>query len=397
MFVDNKINIPLLQDVFPYFQPIVSLQTQRIIAYESLGRHSVNGEIQSLGPFFSDATISRDVHISVDRQLREHAFAKLMASDADCQLFINLKPSWIYQVYRLTGELPTLQLIDKYQIPPSRIVIEIVEEAFHGNLQDLRKVLDVYIQKGCTLAIDDVGSGFSNLDRIAVIQPKILKIDLKILKKSAKHEGYRALIRSFSIIAAQMGASLLVEGVETNEDLQNAMLAGARYAQGFLFSPAVPEFLPENHFKELLSEQIGMFYNQELIKHNRLFEIEQALNHLIPTDVLIQSAEEADAVLANLTASTLDIAIRVYICKEDGNQLSSNYYREATGLWVKDEKFRGSNWVWRPYFIPNILTMKHQQTGILSQPYSDLDTLSFIQTYSCPIGNEFYLFMDLAL
>ncbi|CAK4836627.1 unnamed protein product [Aphanomyces euteiches] len=397
MYVYSENNMPDMNRIVPFFQPIVSLQTQRIIAYESLGREIVQGRARSLGPFFADASITDDIHIKVDRHLRELAFAKMMKSSGDFQLFINLKPSWIYHMYNNTGDLPTLQLIDKYQIPPSRIVIEVVEEDFLGNLQDLREVLEVYRTKGCMLAIDDVGSGFSNLDRIAIIQPKILKIDLKILKKSAKHEGYRALLRSFSIIAAQMGASLLVEGVETKEDLQNAMLAGARYAQGFLFAPAGPEFLPEDHFTEMLREEMSLFHAQELKKHSRLIEIEQALNHLFSTEVFVQNAEEADEALERFAKFALDIALRYYICKEDGYQISSNFNRTSEGNWVKDEKFRGSNWIWRPYFIPNILTMKHYQIGFLSQPYSDINTSSFIQTYSCPIGNGFYLFMDLAI
>jgi EAL domain-containing protein (putative c-di-GMP-specific phosphodiesterase class I) len=397
MYATNKINMPELRHVSPFFQPIVSLQTQRIIAYESLGREVINGRVKSLGSFFSDSSFNDDIHVTVDRHLRELAFVKLITSQADCQLFINLKPSWIYHMYQRTGELPTLQLIDKYNIPASRIVIEIVEEDFSGNLQDLREILEIYRRKGCVLAIDDVGSGFSSLDRIAIIQPKILKIDLKILKRSARHEGYRALLRSFSIIAAQMGASLLVEGVETKEDLHNAMLSGARYAQGFLFSPAAPEFLPEDHFADMLRAEIGLFHSQELKKHSRLFEIEQALNHLFSSDVIIQTGEEADDLLVRFASSAPDFAMRFYICTESGNQISSNYFRDSDGGWIKDVKFRGSNWVWRPYFIPNILTMKHHHIGILSQPYSDLETSSLIQTYSCHIGNEYYLFMDLVI
>jgi hypothetical protein len=113
--------------------------------------------------------------------------------------------------------------------------------------------------------------------------------------------------------------------------------------------------------------------------------------------VRIQDANEADDVLERFAMLAWDIALRYYICQEDGNQISSNYYRNSDGNWEKDEKFRGSNWIWRPYFISNILTMKHHKIGILSQPYSDLNTSSFIQTYSCPIGNGFYLFMDLAI
>src|SRR5688572_24331203 len=103
MYVYSKNNIPDMSRIVPFFQPIVSLQTQRIIAYESLGREIVQGRVRSLGPFFADSTITDDIHIKVDRHLRELAFAKMMLSNGDFQLFINLKPSWIYHIYNNTG------------------------------------------------------------------------------------------------------------------------------------------------------------------------------------------------------------------------------------------------------------------------------------------------------
>ena len=392
-----KLDIPLEHEIAPYFQPIVSLQTQQIIAYESLGRRMVNGQVHSLGAFFNNAEISDEQHLIIDRILRERAFAKLAQSSLTCQLFVNLKPSWIFTVFKNTGELPTLQLMDKFDLLASRIVIEITEEEFNGNLLELKEILDNYRTRGCSLAIDDIGSGFSCLDRIAIIQPQILKMDLTILKKSAKHEGYRALLRSFAIISSQMGASLLVEGVETKEDLQNALLAGARYAQGFLFAPALPDFLPADYFSEMVKEEVRLFHAKELAKYSRLFEAEQGLNDLFNSDAVITSADKADQVIEQFLPAALDNGIRVYICTEDGNQISSNYFRQANSLWSKDEKFRGANWSWRPYFIPNILTMRNRRIGILSQAYADLDTANLIQTYSCPLGSGFYLFIDLTI
>src|SRR5690606_13980023 len=138
------------------------------------------------------------------------------------QLFLNVKPSWIYQQYQSTGRLMTLEYMKKYQVPPERIVIEITEEAFGGKLEHLNEIVDIYRRAGCTIAIDDVGSGFSNFDRIAMIHPQIMKLDLSLLKKSRNHQGYKAVMHSFSNIAEQLGASLLVEGVETKEDIRIA-------------------------------------------------------------------------------------------------------------------------------------------------------------------------------
>jgi hypothetical protein len=75
--------------------------------------------------FLSDVSfwITDDIHIKVDCHLRELAFAKMMKDKDDFQLYINLKPSWIswiYHMYNNTGDLPTMQLIDKYEISDRR-------------------------------------------------------------------------------------------------------------------------------------------------------------------------------------------------------------------------------------------------------------------------------------
>lgn len=393
--IANNSAIPRIDTIVPYFQPIVSMQSQRVIGYEALGRKLTSTGVESLGPFFKDESISDETHLIVDRVLRERAIAKLAQVRQDCQLFINLKPAWIYRVYHETGQLPTLQMMDKYGIPPERLVVEVTEEDFNGNLQGLKEVLDVYRLKGCSIAIDDVGSGFSGLDRIAMIRPNIMKIDLNILKKSVSHDGYKALLRSFSLVAEQMGASLLIEGVETRDELQMALHTGARYIQGYLLSPAVPEFLEARHFAELIQQESASFRDGEMDKHTKLLYVERSLNRLVSGSVDIGAADDADDAIDAFLPSVMENGIRLYICREDGTQLSSNFYRDGEGNWARDGLFRGANWVWRPYFIPNILTMKNLGVGMLSQAYIDLDTSSLIQTYSCPIGEGLYLFIDL--
>ncbi|WP_186445656.1 EAL domain-containing protein [Paenibacillus cremeus] len=389
--------IPCGEETAPYFQPILSLQTQQIIAYEALGRRVSGGKAYSLGPFFQDTSIGDEHHLIIDRALRSKALAKLAADDGQAKLFLNLKPSWIYHNYRETGELRTLQLIEHYGIDPSRIVIEVTEEAFAGRLDELSGILDVYRREGCMIAIDDIGSGYSNFDRVASIQPHILKVDLKLLKRSATHDGYNAVLNSFSILASQMGASLLVEGVETKAELYQALKVGARYVQGFLFSEARAEFQSSHAFERLLQEVIADYTEQELARHRSLFAVKGHLSELVSGTADIRSAADADALLEGLRLGVTDNVVRMYICREDGCQVSSNFLRAETGEWRKDDQFQGANWIWRPYFIPNMLQMKSHGQGILSRVYTDLDSSRPMQTYSCPVGELHYLFLDLMI
>ena len=139
--------------------------------------------------------------IRVDRQLRELAFAKFSGSAPDQgMLFINLKPSWIFHTYATTGELPTLRLLDIYGIDPRRVVIEITEESFQEPMEQLRAVVDLYRNEGCLIAIDDVGSGCSNMDRIAQIQPQIL--ENRHSHAEAQREPQRLLRRASFLLNA---------------------------------------------------------------------------------------------------------------------------------------------------------------------------------------------------
>ncbi len=392
----KNIKIPPRHEVRPYFQPIISLQSQRIIGYETLGRWVRESGVESLGPFFKDPDMSEDMQLMIDRHLREQAIERIAAASDESELFINLKPSWIYRTYKRTGILPTIELLKKYKINPSRIVIEITEEEFTGKLQELTWIVELYREFGCTIAIDDVGSGFSNFDRIASLQPKILKVDLNILKKSIVHDGYKAVMQSFSIVSAQIGASLLVEGVETKQELRSALQVGARYVQGFLFSKAEPDLQRPDAYKAMLEEEIKSFGQDEFRRYHHLLSVHQRLDALINASVHISNAEEADAVIEQTIGNVTDNCIRMYICQGDGYQISSNYTLSEEG-WGKDESYRQANWTWRPYFISNILMMNLQKQGILSQAYTDLDTSRQIQTYSCAMGEGYYLFLDLLI
>lgn len=384
--------------IVPFFQPIISLQNQRIIGYESLGRRLIGNKPVSLGPFFHNSNIDESDHLYIDRLLREKAVAR-MASDMpdECMLFVNIRPSWMLSGAVSGASLPTLRLIDKYNVDPGRIVIEITEDESRGSAQDLSDIVMSYRHRGCKIAIDDVGSGFSNFDRIALIQPDILKVDLRLMRKSRVHEGYQALLRSYSILAEQLGASLLMEGIETERELRHALAAGARYVQGFLFAEASASLHPSDRFADMLREQLALYAGEQLAKYQELLAVNHLFSSLISCNLQANRPAEADRYIEQLLGGVPPRCIRIYVCSEDGVQVSANYCRENSGEWRRDPSFRGANWLWRPYFIPNIVRMQNHSTPTLSQIYTDLETSKIMHTYSGSIGNGLYLFFDLVL
>jgi len=383
-----------------YYQPIIAMDTRRIMGYEVLGRAVDSGHARSLGPFFCDSSVSVEEHILLDRLIRRQALSKLSTAVDPPMLFINLKPSWIVRSEQM-GEKYTFILLDKYEIDPRRIVVEVTEEAFNGCMDDLRSVIDRYRERGCLIAIDDVGSGFSNMERIAQLQPNLMKIDMHLIKKSATHDGYFSVLRSLSELADQIGASMLVEGVETREDLARSIQVGARYVQGFLFAKAGPDFLPEDSFSALIESEldwnIERMIGQERYWQNQADELAGNLAQYRISDPGEKlSFDEADAWIERLLPQLGEQCIRIYICNEKGIQLCSNYVRESDRHWRKEEQYRGVNWSWRPYFVPNYVQLNEEgKHAIVSRPYTDLDTHMWIRTVSALISPECILFADI--
>jgi len=387
----------LNSQVSPYYQPIISLQNHRIIGYESLGRYMLDGNPVSLGPFFHDGQYKEREQLQVDRLLRLMAIDKMEKSNEEGLLFINLRPSWIYKKYQESGVLPTILFIEESKLPTHRIVIEITEDEFQGSHKELSEIINLYRQKGFKIAIDDVGSGFSNFDRIALIEPDIIKVDLKLMKKSSVHKGYNALLRSYSILAEQMGASLLMEGIESQNDLQQALAIGARYVQGFLFSQANEDFLPADSFSKIILSELSLYASEQIAKYQELHAINQLFDVIIKTSHFTPITKDPDPFIEQFLYRMPLRCIRVYLCTEDGTQVSSNYSRDSGNNWNKDESFLGANWIWRPYFIPNIVRMQYQPTPTMSQVYADLETSKIMYTYSGMIHSDLYLFFDLTV
>lgn len=379
----------------PYYQPIIALDSGRIMGYEVLGRAVKDGKARSLGPFFGNADIPAEDHLLVDRLLRDRAIARLGQERNPPMLFLNLKPEWISR-HGCDGVPHTLQLIEKHGADPRSIVIEITEENYSGSMDKLRSDVDGYRERGCRIAIDDVGSGFSSVDRIAQIQPNLLKIDMNMVKRSATHNGYFGVLRSFSELAEQIGASLLFEGVETIEDFERAIQSGARYVQGFLFAQAAADFIRPNSFAPIIE--------RELERHLRaLAETEQGWHRkaealagrLHIPERAAELADGGDGWLERLLPELDDNCMKVYLCNKDGIQLSSNFRRDADMRWVREEQFRHANWSWRPYFVPNLVQLGEHRRAIVSRAYADLDSQEWIRTVSVLVRPDLILFADM--
>ncbi|MCA1056616.1 EAL domain-containing protein [Rossellomorea aquimaris] len=385
------------EKIIPYFQPIFSADEHRIIGYEVLGRIILEeGTVESLGPFFTGNDIPDEYKIEVDEIVTRRALDRFVLSEGEGLIFINRNARLLMVDH---GE-SFLQMIQEYQekgLQLSRVVLELSENSFNGDFEQLVHVLLYYKTYGIKVAIDNVGGNIGELDRLSKFSPDILKVDLSQLRNDAGNKIYKDILFSLSMLARKIGASLLFENIEINYQLQFAWLNGGRYYQGYYLKPPASDFLPSELLKDKLREKCQDFirYEKKHLEAGYQFaeELHKKINGMISQ--LKKPAEDFDQLLHKLAVTFTDQCFRLYMCDENGFQVTSNILKED-GDWKVHQQFKGKNWSWRPYFLENIIRMRINKKGLLSDIYSDIDSGEPIRTYSYPLGNGLYLFMDLS-
>ncbi|KKK34372.1 diguanylate phosphodiesterase [Mesobacillus campisalis] len=380
--------------VFPFFQPIFSADEHRVTAYEILGRFQTDQGPVSLGPFFQDQDIPEEYKLEVDLAILEKAFAKAEELDGEFLFFINRDAELLLQ----DEEEGLLKLILSYEdngLRPDQIVLEISERNYGGEFEDLNHLIQYYRTFGIKIAIDKIGNDSSHLDRISQLEPDILKVDLQVLKSTSAGPSYRNILFSLSLLARKIGAALLFENIETAFQLQFAWKNGGRYYQGYYLKPPHAEFVDRNLLKERLKAECQGFILSEKKKLENLFALSEEFNSRMQELLNRNRKAEDYRHLLEVLAKELDeMAFRMYVCDEDGFQRSPNFFKKEQG-WAMQPEYLEKNWSWRPYFLENIIKMRKEKKGILSDRYNDIETGATIRTFCLPIDSKHFLFIDL--
>lgn len=376
--------------IFPYFQPIVETATGRIAGYEALARmEDAAGNIVSAGKVFSDDKIPVQERIEIDRDVRLQALEVLSSLPEDTFLSINISPEWLQYLESL-DDLPTLNMMKQVAGDPQRIVIEITE--LDGELEIIERLVERYREEGFRVAIDDFGSGFSQLDRIELLKPDIIKLDMTLLKKGAINARGSSMVQMLGEMASKLGSKVLCEGVETDDEYYLALSCNAVYVQGFLFSEATKELQePETtckKVKDLLSHFRDRAIDATSRNHWRADKIK---NELLALREVLRASEDDEDLQHFIAADNL---IRFYICDRLGNQISPNYENSDKG-WIKDERHRGYNWSWRPYFFELLGSSDMRNRMVFSEPYQDIHSGQRAQTAVLFVDDKRILLADL--
>ena len=385
-----------LDNVFPVFQPIFSADEQRVIGYEIFGRYRSENGVVSLGPFFLDESIPEEYRLEVDHIVLKRALDKALSLEDDVLLFVN-KDADLLMYDNAESFLALLLEYEGKGIKLNRIVIESTERIYKGDMEHLDHLLNYLRTYGFKIAIENTGNERSHLDRIGQLAPNILKIDLNELRSVATAQVLHDILYSLSLLARKIGITLLFENIEMTYQLQFAWKNGGRYYQGHYLQRPSEAFIDRDILKEKLKDEWHGFISYEKKKLEAVYKATNDFNEKLQRIIQLRGRKysEYEELLNALSCELNDTAFRLYVCDENGFQRSANLFKEAEN-WQLQKEYLQKNWSWRPYFLENIMKMRIAKKGILSDLYSDIETGETIRTFSFPLTDDDFLFVDIS-
>jgi EAL domain-containing protein (putative c-di-GMP-specific phosphodiesterase class I) len=217
------------KDLAIVFQPIISVTTQRLFAYEALARCSWP-ELTNPETLFRRAS-EESACGRLGRLVRKAAVRRA----AGIPLFVNVHPDELSERFLVRPDDPLF-------FHDSDVYVEVTESAAFTHHEVCVSVLKELVSRtGVYLAVDDLGAGHSNLKRILDLEPRIVKLDRALVTGLDKNPRQQILVRHVVRLCEELGAQVVAEGIETTDELSAVVDTGAHYAQGFLLGrPGFP-------------------------------------------------------------------------------------------------------------------------------------------------------------
>lgn len=369
-----------------YFQPVVSVSRKMISGVEGLIRGRKTGSSELIPPNrIFEAAQREGLSLELDRACREkvlEAFSRIFEKNSDKLLFLNVDASVLE---RSPGSNYLVNQVKASHIEPSNIVIEINESKVLDNVP-LKKFVEVYREAGFMIALDDVGTGFSNMDRILLVKPDIIKVDMSLIRNIDLDHYKQGIFRSLVNLSKKIGSLVVAEGVETREEATQILRLGGHMIQGFYFSKPQEVFDESDIVSYNKIETLSTSFNQyihkkildERLKNNRLnIVVNKWIKELMNVSCQAFDDRLKKIILEN---ETIECA---YILDEDGIQVSDTIrLTDRCGV-TKSLIFysaqKGTDLSMEKYYYPLISTRLKRY---ITEPYISLATGNLCVTYS---------------
>jgi diguanylate cyclase (GGDEF)-like protein len=242
-------------ELFVDYQPIVSLESRTLIGFEALvrWRHPEFGLVppKDFIPVAEETgqilTIGQTVLESACRQAREWQ----QTYPAAPPLFVSVNLS--VKQFNQPGLVENIaELLERFQLPPRCLKLEITESVFSDNIEAAVGLLTQLRELGVQLSIDDFGTGYSSLSYLQRFPIDTLKIDRSFVTQMMENEENLAIVRTIVALAQNLGMDVVAEGVETEDQLRLLRKLDCENGQGYLFSTP----LGEAHLNKFIADYV---------------------------------------------------------------------------------------------------------------------------------------------
>jgi EAL domain-containing protein (putative c-di-GMP-specific phosphodiesterase class I)/FixJ family two-component response regulator len=217
------------------FQPVVRLEDGGVVGVEALARFDA-ALIESPISWFEEADT---VDMRLELELAAVRAAVLAAQELADEVWVslNVSPNTALHHDRLIQALSP--------IPHNRLVVEITEQAQVEDYDELNVALGHLREVGVRIAVDDAGAGYASLRHILRLEPDVIKLDKSLVRNVHRDRPRRALATALISFAAEIGATIVAEGIESAEELDALRDLGVTFGQGYhLARPHRPPVAP---------------------------------------------------------------------------------------------------------------------------------------------------------
>lgn len=234
-----------------YYQPKVSLATGQLNGAEVLARWN-HPRLGILSPI-------RFLPVMEANDLVGQLFAALFSQGIALQKQLAERLQPIELAFNLhVSQLASLELLEhisqsleQSKLPATGLMFEVTETGLVLAPASSLETLVRLRLLGCGLAMDDFGAGYSSLERLCEFPFSQIKLDASFVRKLDFQPRSRAIISSTVTLSESLGLSLVIEGVETQEQSRQLLELGCTLAQGFLFARP----MPRKHFISYCQDQ----------------------------------------------------------------------------------------------------------------------------------------------
>lgn len=270
-----------------YAQPKCNMTTKKIVSLESLVRwiHPVKGVItpSKFIPVLENNGLITELDMYIWDKVCRSIRNWIDSGHRAVPISVNVSRVDIYAMDVVQG---FKELVQKYDLEPRLLEIEITESIYAEQYDYITKVVRELRNAGFTVLMDDFGSGYSSLNMLKEVNVDVIKIDMKFLDMNEQSSGKGiGILEAISSMARLIGLGIIAEGVETKEQMELLIDMGCIYAQGYYFYRPMPIEV----FEPLLSDENNIDFRGIKARQMDRIRIKEILNDELFSDAMMNN------------------------------------------------------------------------------------------------------------